>query len=86
VYRVGACGIPNVDTDFICAIGHELFDSEPDGGNPNNSPFCGKVIQAFSGGKSVTVTVTDRCTGCAEYDLDFSPSAFEVLAPESEGR
>jgi hypothetical protein len=39
-----------------------------------------------SGGNSVTVTVVDRCEGCAEYDLDFSPAAFDVLASESVGR
>lgn len=37
-------------------------------------------------GKSVTVTITDRCTGCAEFDLDFSPSAFSQLADQSVGR
>ena len=37
-------------------------------------------------GKSVTVTVVDRCVGCAEYDLDFSPSAFGQLASLSVGR
>jgi hypothetical protein len=34
----------------------------------------------------VTVTAVDRCTGCQEYDLDFSPAAFEALASESVGR
>jgi len=83
----GACGIDNTATDYICAIGHALFDSLPDGGNPNNSPWCGRQIRAFdASGSSVVVTVTDRCAGCAEYDLDFSPIAFDELAPESEGR
>jgi len=84
---VGACGVDSSATDFICAIGHDLFDSLPDGGNPNNSPWCGRQIRAFdASGSSVVVTVVDRCTGCAEYDLDFSPAAFDELAPESEGR
>lgn len=38
------------------------------------------------GGKTVTVALTDRCTGCAEWDLDFSPSAFDQLADEDIGR
>jgi hypothetical protein len=97
--RVGACGVNSSATDYICAIGHELFDSVSDGGNPNNSPWCGRQIRAFDGilffhlfahdlasGSSVVVIVADRCTGCAEYDLDFSPIAFDELAPESEGR
>lgn len=37
-------------------------------------------------GKSVTVQITDRCTGCALTDLDFSPAAFDELADESIGR
>lgn len=37
-------------------------------------------------GKSVTVAITDRCTGCALTDLDFSPSAFDQLASEDLGR
>ena len=40
----------------------------------------------IAGGKSVLVKVVDRCEGCAYYDLDFSPSAFDQLASESEGR
>lgn len=37
-------------------------------------------------GRSVTVTVTDRCVACATTDLDFSPSAFQQLAELSVGR
>lgn len=40
-----------------------------------------------AGGKSVTVKIVDRCGGCkGPTDLDMSPSAFDVLAPESKGR
>lgn len=34
----------------------------------------------------VTITIVDRCVGCAEWDLDFSPAAFSQLADESLGR
>lgn len=34
----------------------------------------------------MTAKVEDKCYSCAEYDLDFSPSAFEQLADESVGR
>lgn len=37
-------------------------------------------------GKSVTVTLTDRCEACALTDLDFSPSAFDILSDPSVGR
>ena len=37
-------------------------------------------------GKSVTITVTDRCEACKITDLDFSPTAFSQLADQSIGR
>lgn len=85
---LGACGITNKDTDFICAVSHLLFDGFEGytGGDPNSNPICGKKIKATYQGKSVTVTVTDRCVGCAAGDLDFAPSAFDQLANEDLGR
>jgi hypothetical protein len=85
---LGACGITNKDTDFIAAVSHLLFDNFPgyEAGDPNSNPVCNRKISATYQGKSVTVTVTDRCTGCAETDLDFSPSAFDTIADPSVGR
>jgi len=85
---LGACGITNVDTDFICAVSQSLFDGFEGytGGNPNKNPICGRKIKATFQGKTVSVTVTDRCVGCAVDDLDFSPSAFDKLASQSVGR
>ena len=31
-------------------------------------------------------TVVDKCEGCGPDDIDLSPSAFTVLAPEAKGR
>jgi hypothetical protein len=85
---LGACGITNADTDFIAAVSFLLFDTYPDydGVNPNTNPVCNKRVQATYQGKSVTVAITDRCTGCKITDLDFSPSAFDTLANPSLGR
>ncbi|PAV22449.1 plant expansin [Pyrrhoderma noxium] len=85
---LGACGITNSDSDYIAAVSYLLFDTYPgyDGTNSNDNPLCGKSVTATYGGKSVTVQITDRCTGCALTDLDFSPSAFTQLADESVGR
>jgi len=85
---LGACGITNNDSDMIAAIAHANFDSFPGyaGGNPNNNPICGKQVTAHYQGKSVTVTITDRCGGCEEDALDFSPAAFDQLADPSIGR
>lgn len=83
---LGACGITNVDTDYIVAISHEYFDEYTPGTNPNENTLCGKKIIAYYNGKSVEVTATDRCEGCSYYDLDFSPSAFSELADQLVGR
>ncbi|KAH9950476.1 RlpA-like double-psi beta-barrel-protein domain-containing protein-containing protein [Amylocystis lapponica] len=85
---LGACGITNTDTDYICAVSHLLFDTYPgyDGVNPNTNPVCGKQLTATYQGKSVTVTVTDRCEACLIDSIDFSPSAFDQLADPSVGR
>ncbi|KAL4064904.1 RlpA-like double-psi beta-barrel-protein domain-containing protein-containing protein [Scleroderma yunnanense] len=85
---LGACGITNNDNQLIAAVSEHLFDSYPgyNGVNPNTNPVCGKQVTASYNGKSTTVTITDRCTGCATTDLDFSPSAFGMLADLSLGR
>jgi len=41
---------------------------------------------SVDGGKTITVRITDRCTGCAYGDLDLSPSAFTNFAPLATGR
>lgn len=84
---LGACGIVNQDTDFIAAIAHEFYDSYGGGNpNPNNAPICNKKVKATYQGNSVVVTLTDRCGGCVGEALDFSPSAFQQLAPLAVGR
>jgi len=89
---LGACGITNVDTDMIAAIGEDFYDQYAthmgvSNANPNDNPICNKKVIATYQGKSVTVAITDRCAGCTiPYSLDFSPSAFSVLADQSVGR
>lgn len=85
---LGACGITNNDSDYIAAVSHLLFDNFPgyDGVNPNNNPMCGRSVTVNFQGRSIVVKLTDRCTGCAVTDLDFSPAAFKDLAPNGDGR
>ncbi len=82
---LGACGWTNGDSDYIVAISASLFDSFGTG-NPNKNPACGHKIAATYGGKTITVSVADRCVGCAWGDLDFTPSGFSALADMSKGR
>ncbi|KAG8910553.1 hypothetical protein FRC01_006265 [Tulasnella sp. 417] len=88
-YKVGlnACGTVDKPTDMIAAIASQNFDNYPGAnGNPNENPICGKQVEACWEGNCVTVRLRDRCDGCRENDLDFSPSAFQKLADLELGR
>lgn len=39
-----------------------------------------------AGGGGVTITIVDRCPVCAQYDLDLSPAAFDVIGKQDDGR
>lgn len=82
---MGACGKKSSSSDMIVALSHEMFDKFSNG-NPNSNELCGKKIKATYQGKSTTLTVVDRCTGCSAHDLDMSPTAFSKLASKSKGR
>ncbi|KAI0092387.1 RlpA-like double-psi beta-barrel-protein domain-containing protein-containing protein [Irpex rosettiformis] len=83
----GACGIFNTAQDHIVAVSGAFYDTFPGATpNPNNNPICGRQMTVTYQGRSTTVTVTDRCVGCALHDIDLSPAAFTDLAPESAGR
>ncbi|KAF8349996.1 hypothetical protein F5887DRAFT_914015 [Amanita rubescens] len=69
---------------FGLQLGQGTFYSS--GGDPNANPICGRKVKVTYQGKTVTVTITDRCTGCALTSLDFSPAAFDTLADPSVGR
>lgn len=83
---LGACGETSQDTDYIVAVSHILYENNQVNGNSNDNSLCGKKIKASYEGKSVEVTVVDSCEGCAENDLDFSPSAFSQIADQGLGR
>ncbi|KAK7691778.1 hypothetical protein QCA50_005181 [Cerrena zonata] len=83
----GACGHTNNGQDFIVAVSAQVFDTFPGAGaNPNKNPVCNKKLTATFQGKSVSVTVVDRCPGCAVGDIDLSPAAFQKLASLDKGR
>ncbi|KAG6808308.1 hypothetical protein H0H92_004574 [Tricholoma furcatifolium] len=86
---LGACGQMHYNNEYVVALAKGIFDTYPgaDPSNPNNNPICNKTLLATYKGKGVVVQVVDRCAGCEEeYNTDFSPTAFKVLAPESVGR
>ncbi|KAK7461287.1 hypothetical protein VKT23_008466 [Stygiomarasmius scandens] len=84
---LGSCGITNTGSDMIAAVAANVFDTFPGAtANPNLNPICGRRISASFGGKTIQVTVTDRCPGCVGQDLDLSPAAFNQLADPAVGR
>ncbi|KAL8377378.1 hypothetical protein RB595_008182 [Gaeumannomyces hyphopodioides] len=85
---LGACGGSHGGGDMIAAVARSVFDAAANkgDGNPNNNPICGRRIRVERGDGSVDVVVVDRCEGCKPTDLDLSPSAFQRLAREEDGR
>ncbi|KAH8120451.1 RlpA-like double-psi beta-barrel-protein domain-containing protein-containing protein, partial [Phellopilus nigrolimitatus] len=77
----GACGQNSAPTDMVAAISRQVFDSYPGAtGNPNSNPICGKKVTIHYQGKSVDVSIVDRCAGCqGSTDLDLSAGAFDKV-------
>ncbi|PWW78739.1 plant expansin-like protein, partial [Tuber magnatum] len=84
---LGSCGIVSSSSDPVCAISHLLMDAKKTA-DPNKNPLCGStILVSYNGGKQVPVKIVDRCVGCAQDDLDLSPSAFEAMgADKNAGR
>ncbi|KZT34805.1 hypothetical protein SISSUDRAFT_1036034 [Sistotremastrum suecicum HHB10207 ss-3] len=78
-FGLGACGFTNDNSQLVVGVSTAFYNDFP-------NPICGRTITATFQGKSVTVEVVDKCTGCAMFDLNFSPAAFDKLANESVGR
>ncbi|KAI1328392.1 RlpA-like double-psi beta-barrel-protein domain-containing protein-containing protein [Xylariaceae sp. FL0255] len=84
---LGACGVTNSESDAIVALSEILFDQYTPNGNPNNNLLCGLQIQIYGNDStSVVVTVEDRCTACAEYDVDVPEAVFSQIADPNLGR
>ncbi|KAL1677898.1 RlpA-like double-psi beta-barrel-protein domain-containing protein-containing protein, partial [Schizophyllum commune] len=85
---LGACGITSTADQMVVAIAHDTFDNYPGAtANPNLNPICGQQVRAYYNGKSVDVTIVDRCAGCnGAFDLDFSRGAFDKIADQGLGR
>jgi len=50
------------------------------------SAVCGACVALDGPDGSITIRIVDRCPGCAQGDIDLSPSAFELISPLSAGR
>lgn len=83
---MGSCGTTSSDTDLIVAMAATLM-AKTFTGNPNNNSQCGRKIKVTTSKGSVVATIVDTCPGClAEGDIDLSPSAFDLIGDEADGK
>merc|ERR1712039_764814 len=80
---LGSCGWTSSSSDAIVAIAHGIMDN---GANPNNNPLCGQYITISYQGSTHQAKVVDTCPGCEDAAIDLSPSLFEAVAPNGDGR
>ncbi|GAB1742611.1 hypothetical protein NU219Hw_g8149t1 [Hortaea werneckii] len=80
---LGSCGWTSSSSDAIVAIAHGIMDN---GANPNNNPLCGQYITISYQGSTHQAKVVDTCPGCEDAAIDLSPSLFETVAPNGDGR
>jgi hypothetical protein len=75
---------------FVTAIGGQSFVNIGGDGLLNCAPGvqCHVPLTATvkHGGKSINVKIVDRCEGCADGDIDLTPTAFAALADMGLGR
>lgn len=77
---MGACGHESPESEHMVAISQTLFDQYTPNGNPNKNPLCGATVSITGAdGSSYDATIWDRCTGCAEADLDMPQSFFDTV-------
>jgi hypothetical protein len=82
---LGSCGQYNGPGDPIVALSVSMMQN---GANPNSNPKCGTTISITSPatGQTLRATVVDTCYACSHEDIDLSPSLFQTVAPNGDGR
>ncbi|KAL2118847.1 hypothetical protein VTJ04DRAFT_5806 [Mycothermus thermophilus] len=77
---LGACGKRHTQNDMVAALNSQEFDRYGPRNDPSKNPRCGNILRVTYGGKSVDVTIVDRCEGCVRGGINLSPAAFGKLA------
>ena len=82
---LGSCGITSTEAEDVVALPFAMMAavSPP---NPNDNPYCGRMITIQNGDKTATAKVVDTCPGCVGGSIDLSPTVFTELAAMSLGR
>jgi len=83
----GACGTILSDTAYTAAVSVESWGADVWGSadNINKNPWCGKKATVNLNGKSVTVTILDKCMGCKPGDIDVTRAAWNELTDGAYG-
>ncbi len=81
---LGSCGYTSQDSDAIVALSVQMMNNPA---NPNNNPLCGTYITITNPatGNTAQAEIVDTCQGCADDDIDVSPSVFEAVDPNGLG-
>ena len=66
----GACGKPIANSDLVGALPHAVFDKKN---------HCGASVKVTANGKSVTVKIQDRCSGCVSREMEIFFLSFEYV-------
>ncbi|KAJ6461191.1 RlpA-like double-psi beta-barrel-protein domain-containing protein-containing protein [Mycena vitilis] len=73
---IGACGSVLQNSDFVVALGVDTWA---------NGAHCGESVTVNYNGKSISVTVADRCAGCNDLhgadSIDLAEGAIAALDP-----
>ena len=72
----GACGQVHGDDDYIVALSPDHFS----GNNPCGNKVTVTATSGAGKGRSVDVTVVDKCMGCTTKHIDLAVGPFKYLA------
>ncbi|KAM7187875.1 RlpA-like double-psi beta-barrel-containing domain containing protein [Rhypophila sp. PSN 637] len=74
---LGACGQFHGDGDMVMAVDPTVYGT-------NNAPICNKRMRVNYQGRSIVLTVVDKCPSCPPNGLDLTPAAWRQLVGSTD--
>jgi hypothetical protein len=82
----GACGTQIPNSDFSAALSHEIWGADQWGNDGlNHNPNCGRRVRVTWNGRTVDVTIKDKCMGCKAGDIDLVRAAWNQITGNRAG-
>ncbi|KAM7219002.1 RlpA-like double-psi beta-barrel-containing domain containing protein, partial [Rhypophila decipiens] len=78
---LGACGQNHGDGDLVVAVDPTVYGNWP---NPNLAPVCNRKMRVNYQGRSIVLTVVDKCPSCPPNGLDLTPAAWRQLVGSTD--